>query len=100
MAKKAAKPEAEKAAKKPPTKSEFLRKALERNPNLDHDQLNKRWAKAGYPGDISKPLYYNIRHQLGIKSVWQWVYTGPPRELPMEDLPKTPAGTTQGLALG
>lgn len=64
---------AKKQAPKPETKSEFLRKALARNPNLDHRQLNLRWAKAGNPGSISSPLYYKVRSELGIKTVWSWV---------------------------
>ena len=59
-------------AEKKVTKSEFLRKQLEKKPDLEHDQINRRWAKAGHPGEISKPLYYKVRSDLGIKSVWSW----------------------------
>src|SRR5438270_13567675 len=54
------------------TKSDFLRKALGRNPELDLAQINRRWAKAGHPGEISGPLYYLIRRELGIRSEWGW----------------------------
>ena len=56
-----------------PTKSEFLRKHLSKNPELDLKQLNRRWAKAGQPGEISSALFYQVRSKLGIKTVWQWV---------------------------
>ncbi len=50
-------------AKKKETKSEFLRKVLGRNPDLDYRQVNRRWAKAGHPGEISNPLYYKVRSE-------------------------------------
>ena len=62
-----------KKAAKPETKSEFLRKALSRNPNLDYSQVSRRWAKAGHAGTISSGLYYQVRAKLGIKTVWSWV---------------------------
>jgi hypothetical protein len=67
MAKKAAKTE---------TKSEFLRKALGRNLNLDYRQVNQRWAKAGHAGEISNALYYKVRGELGIRT--EWVREGGP----------------------
>jgi Plasmid pRiA4b ORF-3-like protein len=69
---------AKKKAAKKETKSDFLRKVLTRNPDLDFRQVNQRWAKAGHDGDISNPLYYKVRHDLGIKTVWTWVQTSPP----------------------
>src|SRR3954464_8878151 len=60
-----------KAAKKE-TKSEFPPKVLGKNPSLGADQVNRRWARAGHPGQISNPLYYKIRSDLGIKTVWVW----------------------------
>jgi len=69
MAKKKA---AKKETAKKETKSEFLRKVLGKNPDLDYDQVNRRWARAGHPGQISNPLYYKIRSDLGIKTVWVW----------------------------
>jgi hypothetical protein len=70
-----AKPRAGSAKKAPArvTKSDFLRKALSKNPDLEHGELNKRWMKAGHPGEISQGLYYQIRSQLGIRSQWGWV---------------------------
>ena len=64
---------AKKKPTRPDTKSEFLRKALSRNPNLDFDQINRRWIKAGHAGLISNPLYYKVRRELGIKTEWTWV---------------------------
>ena len=55
------------------TKSGFLRELLTKKPDLDFRQVNQRWAKAGHPGEISNPLYYLIRKELGIKTVWEWV---------------------------
>jgi Plasmid pRiA4b ORF-3-like protein len=63
---------AKKKASKPETKSDFLRRVLGRNPNLEYRQVNQRWAKAGHPGEISNPLYYLIRRELGIKTEWVW----------------------------
>ena len=57
---------------KPETKSEFLRKVLGKAPDLDYQQVNRRWAKAGHAGEISNALYYQVRAKLGIKSVWGW----------------------------
>jgi Plasmid pRiA4b ORF-3-like protein len=64
---------AKKKAAKKETKSDFLRRVLSRNPNLEFRQVNQRWAKAGNVGEISNPLYYKVRHDLGIKTVWMWV---------------------------
>jgi hypothetical protein len=61
---------AKKKAAKKETKSEFLRKALSRNPDLDYDQINRRWAKTGHAGVISNPLYYKVRGELGIRTEW------------------------------
>jgi hypothetical protein len=61
---------AKKKATKHETKSEFLRRVLSRNPNLDHQQVLRRWAKAGHVGEISNPLYYKVRAELGIKTEW------------------------------
>ena len=61
-----------KIAGKRVTKSDFLRKALGRNPGLELAQINRRWTKAGHAGKISEPLYYLIRRELGIRSVWGW----------------------------
>lgn len=64
---------AKKKAAKTETKSEFLRNALSRNPNLNFQQINRRWAKAGHVGEISNALYYQVRAKLGIKTEWVWV---------------------------
>jgi hypothetical protein len=63
---------------KPVTKSEFLRKVLSKNPDLDYHQVNRRWAKAGHVGEISNALYYQIRAKLGIRTEWAWVKEGEP----------------------
>ncbi len=80
---------AKKKTEKRVTKSDFLRKALGRNPNLDLRQINRRWQKAGHPGEISSPLYYLIRRELGIRTEWVWVREG-------EEVPgrSAPAGAT------
>ena len=54
------------------TKSDFLRKLLTKDPDLEHAEVNERWTRAGHPGEISSALYYQIRSKLGIKSVWGW----------------------------
>jgi len=55
------------------TKSDFLRKVLSKNINLDYRQVNRLWAKKGYAGEISSALYYQIRQKLGIVTEWRWV---------------------------
>jgi hypothetical protein len=69
---------AKKEGVKPETKSEFLRKVLSKNPDLDYTQVNRRWAKAGHAGEISNALYYKVRAELGIKTEWLWVKEGGP----------------------
>ena len=68
------------------TKTSFLRKALSRNPNLDHRQVNRRWAKAGHTGQISNALFYQVRSKLGIKTEWVWVKKGEPESKPLETI--------------
>ncbi len=64
---------ARKKGTKPETKSEFLRRVLGRNPDLDYQQVLSRWIKAGHAGEISNALYYKIRGDLGIRTEWVWV---------------------------
>jgi hypothetical protein len=64
---------AKKKTAKTETKSEFLRKALSKNPNLDHRQVNQRWTKAGHTGDIINASFYQVRAKPGIKTEWVWV---------------------------
>ena len=67
---------AKKEGAKPETKSEFLRKVLSKDPDLDYQKVNRRWAKAGHTGEISNALYYKVRAELGIKTEWVWVKEG------------------------
>jgi hypothetical protein len=55
------------------TKSEFVRKALGKNPDLDYRQVNQKWTKSGHEGQISDALYYVVRRKMGIQTVWAWV---------------------------
>ncbi len=64
---------AKKKGAQPETKSDFLRKVLTKNPDLDYQQVVRRWAKSGHAGEISNALYYQIRAKLGIKTEWIWV---------------------------
>jgi hypothetical protein len=86
---------AKKKAVKPETKSEFLRKALSRNPNLDYGQVNHRWSKTGHAGTISNALYYQVRAKLGIKTVWAWV-----REDVAKPIESTPPAATRRMKSG
>ena len=63
---------------KPETKSQFLRKVLGKKPDLDYEQVNRRWAKAGHAGEISNALYHKVRAELGIRTEWAWVKEGGP----------------------
>ncbi|HKI17674.1 MAG TPA: plasmid pRiA4b ORF-3 family protein [Isosphaeraceae bacterium] len=69
---------AEKKDARKETKSEFLRKALGKNPDLDYRQVNLKWAKAGHAGEISNALFYQVRAKLGIKTEWAWVKVSEP----------------------
>jgi hypothetical protein len=80
---------AKKTGTKKETKSDFLRTALRKNPNLDHHQVNRKWAKTGHVGEISSALYYHVRAELGIKTEWIWVKTSEPELKGVE-----PPGTT------
>ena len=108
---------AKKERAKPETKSEFLRKVLGRNPDLDYQQVNRRWAKAGHAGEISNALYYKVRGELGIRTEWVWVKedvvnrdeaapTGHRRGLPVQDhapghpAPDLAANPGEGLHAG
>ena len=79
---------AKKGGARPETKSEFLRKILGKNPDLDYQQVNRRWAKAGHAGEISNALYYRVRAELGIRTEWIWVKVSEPTPGPT-----SPAGT-------
>jgi len=85
---------AKKIPAKTETKSEFLRKALGRNPNLDHRQVNQKWTKAGHTGEISNALFYQVRAKLGIKTEWVWVKEGKPVAPESEPLEPKPQETT------
>jgi hypothetical protein len=61
---------AKKKAAKNGTKSEFLGKVLGKNPDLDYQQINRRWAEAGHAGEISNALYCRVRAELGIRTEW------------------------------
>ena len=69
---------AKKGGARPETKSEFLRRVLGKNPDLDYQQINRRWAKAGHTGKISNALYYRVRAELGIETEWAWVREAEP----------------------
>lgn len=73
---------AKKKAAKTETKSEFLRKALGRNPNVDHRQINRRWAKSGHAGEISTGLFYQVRAKMGIRTEWGWAREPEPQSRP------------------
>jgi hypothetical protein len=79
---------AQKKSAKKETKSDYLRKVLGKNPNLDHHQVNLSWAKSGHDGTISTGLYYHVRSELGIKSEWTWVKIVEP-EATMDGPPET-----------
>jgi hypothetical protein len=61
------------------TKSDFVRRALDKNPNLDYHQVNQKWTKAGHEGQISEALYYLVRRKMGIQTVWTWAPRSEPQ---------------------
>jgi hypothetical protein len=62
-----------KRAKTGVNRSEFIRNALTKKPDLDHRQVNLLWAKADHVGEISKVLFYQVRRKMGIKSEYRWI---------------------------
>jgi hypothetical protein len=89
---------AKKKPTKKETKSDFLRKVLSKNPNLDYQQVNRRWAKAGHEGEISNPLYYKVRGELGIKTEWVWVKeSGPESDEAVATIPERNASPNDDL---
>jgi hypothetical protein len=64
--------------KRKETKTEFLRRWLGRNPDLDYRQINRMWAKAGHAGQISNALFYQVRSKMGIHTEWRWVKESEP----------------------
>ena len=64
--------------KKKETKTDFLRRWLGRNPDLDHRQINQKWVKAGHVGQISNALFYQVRSKMGIRTEWRWVKESAP----------------------
>jgi hypothetical protein len=85
---------AKKKGAKPETKSDFLRKVLSKDPNLDYRQVNRRWAKTGHAGEISSALYYQVRAKLGIKTEWAWVREDMAN--PRKSTPATATATATG----
>jgi hypothetical protein len=69
---------AKKTSGRKETKTEFLRRLLGRNPDLERQQINQKWAKAGHEGEISHALFYQVRAKMGIKTEWMWVMDPPP----------------------
>ena len=86
---------AKKGDAKPETKSEFLRKVLDKDPDLDYQQVNRRWAKAGHAGEISNALYYKARAELGIKTEWAWVKEEEPETRGSQEPGPETAGSAQ-----
>ena len=85
---------AKKSSGRKETKTAFLRRLLGRNPDLEHEQINQRWAKAGHDGEISNAPFYQVRAKMGIKTEWMWVKDPEPEradaaksELPRTDRP-------------
>ena len=54
-------------------KSEFIRNALDKNPDLNLKQINDLWARSGDPGEISAVLFYQVRRKMGLKRTeYRW----------------------------
>lgn len=89
---------AKKGGARPETKSEFLRRVLSKDPDIDFQQVNRRWAKAGHAGEISNALYYKVRAELGIKTEWAWVKEdGPETRGAQQQAPERPARPNDDL---
>ena len=89
---------AKKEGAKAETKSEFLRKVLGKDPDLDYQQVNRRWEKAGHAGEISNALYYKVRGELGIRTEWAWVKEEEPETRgPRKPLPERRARPNDDL---
>ncbi len=55
-------------------KSEFIRNALTKDPNLSLQQTNESWSKGGGDGEISAVLFYQVRRKMGLqRAEYRWM---------------------------
>ena len=55
-------------------RSEFIRNALTKNPDLNLKAVNDLWSRSGGPGEISGVLYYQVRRKMGLKRTeYRWM---------------------------
>ena len=65
---------AKEEAKTDVNRSEFIRSALTKDPDLNQRQINLLWSKAGHAGEITKVLFYQVRRKMGLKRAeYRWV---------------------------
>jgi hypothetical protein len=65
---------AKEEAKTDVNRSEFIRSALTKDPDLNHRQINLLWSEAGHAGEITKVLFYQVRRKMGLKRAeYRWV---------------------------
>jgi Arc/MetJ-type ribon-helix-helix transcriptional regulator len=65
---------AKEEAKTEVNRSEFIRSALTKDPDLNHRQINLLWSEAGHAGEITKVLFYQVRRKMGLKRAeYRWV---------------------------
>jgi Arc/MetJ-type ribon-helix-helix transcriptional regulator len=65
---------AKEEAKTDVNRSEFIRSALTKDPDLNHRQINLLWSQAGHAGEITKVLFYQVRRKMGLKRAeYRWV---------------------------
>src|SRR5258708_1450721 len=55
------------AKNEPVNKSEFIKDALGKNPDLNHQQINALWVKRGGEGEISRALFFQVKRKMGLK---------------------------------
>lgn len=49
-----------------PSKSDFVREVLTKNPTFTTKSVNEAWSEAGHDGKISETLVQNLRSKLGL----------------------------------
>ena len=65
---------AKEEAKTDVNRSEFIRSALTKDPDLNHRQINLLWSQAGHAGEITKVLFYQVRRKMGLKRAeYRWM---------------------------
>ncbi len=68
------------AKEKGPNKSQFIRDALSKDPDLNLKQINALWSASGEAGEITAVLFYQVRRKMGLKRAeYRWIVDEDPQ---------------------